>query len=103
MAKSEEKELQVLIVLRSDQRHIRSRCMAGADAQRSGRMSHLRGGRENGGSWGASCCPSTKVWRLQSPHCTLIPRCLIEKEKKSERLRFSMREECIHLKMTFLP
>lgn len=55
-----------------------------------------------GDSWGASCCPSTKVWRLQSPHCTLIPRCLIEKEKKSERLRISVKEEGVHLKVTFL-
>ena len=57
MAKSEEKELQVLIVLRSDQRHIRSRCMAGADAQRSGRMSHLRGGRKNRGQLGSQLLP----------------------------------------------
>ena len=101
-AESEERELQVLIVLRSAQRHIGNRCNGRGwwPKIRQAEPSQRRQGER--GTAGRQLLPLHQGLRLQSPHRTLIPRCLIE-EKKSERLRLSMEEERVHLKVTFLP
>ena len=103
MAESEERELQALIVLRSDQRHIGKRCNGRGwwPKIRQAEPSQRRQGER--GPAGGQLLPLHQGLRLQNPHCTLIPRCLIGKEKKSERLRLSVEEECVYLKVTFLP